>query len=158
MGNTPSKDLENNRRNIILLDEGSINNFIKEDNHTCKHKTPEHKRCCKKFKEEKKQPYTNKSSENVEQSKEYERIRKEIVNNLIKESEEYITEQKGNLNLRNLNNKLITMNPVENKCAHDETKIYNCLKDMNDTTTTFVNTYHKCYQYLRKYEECVQKV
>ncbi|CDU18174.1 hypothetical protein YYC_04698 [Plasmodium yoelii 17X] len=87
---------------------------------------------------------------------EYNKLRKKIIDDLIKENEIYINSQKETLNKFKDPNLKITEN--NNECFYDEDKIYNCLKNMNQSTSNFVNLYSRCCRYLRNYESCVQKI
>ncbi|KEG02031.1 conserved Plasmodium protein, unknown function [Plasmodium vinckei vinckei] len=87
---------------------------------------------------------------------EYNKLRKKVTEDLIKENEIYINSQKETLyKFKNPNLKITQTN---NQCFYDENKIYNCLKNMNQSTSNFVNLYTRCCRYLRNYEGCVQKI
>ncbi|CAD2091239.1 conserved Plasmodium protein, unknown function [Plasmodium vinckei brucechwatti] len=87
---------------------------------------------------------------------EYNKLRKKVIDDLIKENEIYINSQKETLyKFKDSNLKIAQTN---NECFYDENKIYNCLKNMNQSTSNFVNLYTRCCRYLRNYESCVQKI
>ncbi|CAD2103570.1 conserved Plasmodium protein, unknown function [Plasmodium vinckei] len=87
---------------------------------------------------------------------EYNELRKKVIDDLIKENEIYINSQKETLyKFKDPNLKITQTN---NGCFYDEHKIYKCLKNMNQSTSNFVNLYTRCCRYLRNYESCVQKI
>ncbi|SCM21785.1 conserved Plasmodium protein, unknown function [Plasmodium chabaudi chabaudi] len=87
---------------------------------------------------------------------EYNTLRKKVIDDLIKENEIYINSQKEAIyKFKDPNLKITQTN---NECFYDENKIFNCLKNMNQSTSNFVNLYTRCCRYLRNYESCVQKI
>ncbi|CXI45909.1 conserved Plasmodium protein, unknown function [Plasmodium berghei] len=87
---------------------------------------------------------------------EYNKLRKKVIDDLIKENEMYINNQKETLYKFEDPNLKVTQ--TNNECFYDENKIYKCLKNMNQSTSNFVNLYSRCCRYLRNYESCVQKI
>ncbi|KAI4838220.1 hypothetical protein MKS88_002693 [Plasmodium brasilianum] len=152
MGNVSTRD-ENVKRSLILLDDKLVHNLEKKNNNTnteinAKELGEENalKEICSVAKPA--SPGEN----------EYDALRKRILNDLIKEREIYMNSQKDILyNIKEHPNSL-KIPQTHNECFHDENKIYKCLKNMNDSTSTFVNSYARCCRYLREYESCVQKI
>ncbi|VWU52287.1 conserved protein, unknown function [Hepatocystis sp. ex Piliocolobus tephrosceles] len=95
-----------------------------------------------------------KTAEDIE--KEYSKIKSKVLDDLVKDSEIHLKNQKDDLFVKNQTS--FDIFETNKECSEDENKIYNCLKTMNKSTTNFVNSYNRCFQYLRMYEICVQKV
>ncbi|SBT34954.1 conserved Plasmodium protein, unknown function [Plasmodium ovale wallikeri] len=176
MGNASSSD-ESARRNLILLDDNFLHNFQKRDEYAEEEKsdhviavdsnvepnstlvTPIGNAVCNN------RVADNKKGQShdilfffdypfVESA--YNTLRKKVIDDLIRESEIYINSQKDTL--YNVKENTLKISPTNNECFYDENKIYKCLKNMNESTSGFVNSYTRCCRYLRKYESCVQKI
>ncbi|SCP04422.1 conserved Plasmodium protein, unknown function [Plasmodium ovale] len=150
MGNASSSD-ESARRSLILLDDNFLHNFQKRD----------------EYAEEEKIDHVTAVHSNVEHNNSlgtpignaesaYNTLRKKVIDDLIRESEIYINSQKDTL--YNVKENTLKFSTTNNECFYDENKIYKCLKNMNESTSGFVNSYTRCCRYLRKYESCVQKI
>ncbi|ETW42332.1 hypothetical protein PFNF135_03342 [Plasmodium falciparum NF135/5.C10] len=83
-------------------------------------------------------------------------LNESLINDLIKENELYIKNYKDEL--ININQDSIKIPQTKNECLYSENNIYNCLKSMNESTFGFLNSYSRCYKYLREYESCVQRI
>lgn len=171
MGNSPSRktDDSNCNKSLILLDDSFINNFQNQNDFIFEKKPPNvilentdtsiYNKVHSKIIED-----TSNKNEHIgilNKGSNYEELRKQIINELIAESEKYINEHKQELNRfhkEQLANPFLSINLTKNQCFNDENKIYECIKDMNKSTTNFVNYYNRCNQYLRNYENCVQKM
>ncbi|GAB66371.1 hypothetical protein PCYB_091570, partial [Plasmodium cynomolgi strain B] len=90
----------------------------------------------------------------------YKEIRSEILNDLIREREKYMYSQIDPFySSDNGGSDEFRATQMSNsKCISDEQKIYKCLKDMNESTSGFVNSYSRCCRYLQRYENCVHKI
>ncbi|CAA9988114.1 conserved Plasmodium protein, unknown function [Plasmodium knowlesi strain H] len=90
----------------------------------------------------------------------YKELRSEILNDLIKEREKYMHSQIDQFYATDSGdyNEFISTQMSKNKCIPDEQRIYKCLKDMNASTSGFVNSYSRCCRYLQRYENCVHKI
>ncbi|CRG96146.1 conserved Plasmodium protein, unknown function [Plasmodium gallinaceum] len=162
MGNTTSKDEENQKRNLILLDDNFLHNFQKKDNTIFEKKLNN----IEKDDNLHKNNIPTKINGSVKSTKsedplnykgeEYDKLRKMVIDDLIIESEKYISMHKDKLN--NINKDNLKIPQTNNECLYNENKIYDCLKNMNESTSDFINSYTRCYRYLRKYESCVQKI
>ncbi|ANQ08076.1 Uncharacterized protein PCOAH_00024090 [Plasmodium coatneyi] len=90
----------------------------------------------------------------------YKELRSEILNDLIREREKYMHSQVDPFYFANNGggDEFMSTQMSNNKCIPDEQRIYKCLKDMNASTSGFVNSYSRCCRYLQRYENCVHKI
>ncbi|CRG99964.1 conserved Plasmodium protein, unknown function [Plasmodium relictum] len=162
MGNVTSKDEENEKRSLILLDDNFLHNFQKRDNTVFEKKLKSLEKDDNLYKNNElteidESVKSNKSEDSLKYNgKEYDKLKKMIIDDLILESEKYINTHKDKLNIVNKNN--IRIPQTSSECLYNENKIYNCLKNMTESTSNFINSYTRCYRHLRKYESCVQKI
>lgn len=170
MGNNVSKkeDVNNSNKSLILLDDSFINNFRSENDLLFEKKnpnvilentnTPFYKHDTSKTEED--HVHKNQLLALADRGSDYEDIKRKIVNELIIESEKYINEQKQELTKlqkASLADPFSHVSLEKHQCSKDEMKILDCMKDMNRSTTSFVNYYNKCNQYLQAYEKCVHE-
>ncbi|SPJ10845.1 conserved Plasmodium protein, unknown function [Plasmodium sp. DRC-Itaito] len=153
MGNTFSCYDEKERRGLILLPENYIRYNLNEDNY----KKYEEKTVKKNIEKEKilNNDLSTKNNKTIHENEHYQ-LNEALVNDLIKENELYIKKNKDQL--ININEESIKIPQTKNECLYNENKIYNCLKSMNESTFRFLNSYSRCYKYLREYESCVQRI
>ncbi|SOV80025.1 conserved Plasmodium protein, unknown function [Plasmodium reichenowi] len=153
MGNTFSSHDEKERRGFILLPENYIRYNLNEDNY----KKCEENKVKKNIEKEKilKNDLSIKNNKSIHENEHYE-LNEALINDLIKENELYIKNYKDEL--ININQDSIKIPQTKNECSHSENNIYNCLKSMNESTFGFLNSYSRCYKYLREYESCVQGI
>ncbi|CAG9476649.1 unnamed protein product [Plasmodium vivax] len=90
----------------------------------------------------------------------YKELSSEILNDLIREREKYMYSQIDPFYSADNggDDEFRAIQMSNNKCIRDEQKIYKCLKDMNASTSGFVNSYSRCCRYLQRYENCVHKI
>ncbi|SBS83373.1 conserved Plasmodium protein, unknown function [Plasmodium ovale curtisi] len=185
MGNASSSD-ESARRSLILLDDNFLHNFQKRDEYaeeekidhvTAVHSNVEHNNslgtpignAVRIFSSSQISLHNRLADNKKGQSHDilfffdypfvesaYNTLRKKVIDDLIRESEIYINSQKDTL--YNVKENTLKFSTTNNECFYDENKIYKCLKNMNESTSGFVNSYTRCCRYLRKYESCVQKI
>ncbi|SOV23172.1 conserved Plasmodium protein, unknown function [Plasmodium sp. DRC-Itaito] len=153
MGNSFSCHDEKKRRGLILLPENYVRYNLNDDNY----KKYEEKTLKKNIEKENilNNDLSTKNNKTINE-KEHNQLSEALINDLIKENELYIKKYKDDL--INLNKESLMIPQIKNECLYDEDKIYNCLKNMNESTSGFLNSYSRCYGYLRKYESCVKKI
>ncbi|CZT98754.1 hypothetical protein PFAG_03181 [Plasmodium falciparum Santa Lucia] len=153
MGNTFSSYDEKERRGLILLPENYIRYNLNEDNY----KKCEENKVKKNIEKDKslKNDLSTKNNKSIHENEHYE-LNESLINDLIKENELYIKNYKDEL--ININQDSIKIPQTKNECLYSENNIYNCLKSMNESTFGFLNSYSRCYKYLREYESCVQRI
>ncbi|GAW80866.1 hypothetical protein, conserved [Plasmodium gonderi] len=156
MGNSASSKNEHVQKSLILLNDDLTYNLKKKNQGTNVEASGKKEEMENNVKE---QYIAQVSLE--EKERQYKKIRSEIVKDLIKEREKYMNKQKDTFHITNgddSDDHFRDSQMNNNKCINDEHKIFKCLKNMNESTTGFVNSYSRCCRYLRKYENCVHKV
>ncbi|SOV77948.1 conserved Plasmodium protein, unknown function [Plasmodium sp. gorilla clade G3] len=153
MGNIFSCYVEKERRGLILLPENYIRYNLNEDNY----KKYEDKTVKTNIEKEKilNNDLSTKTNKSIHEN-EHDQLNETVINDIIKENELYIKKYKDEL--ININEESLNIPQTKNECLYHENKIYNCLKNMNESTSGFLNSYSRCYRYLREYESCVQRI
>ncbi|EUD65553.1 hypothetical protein C922_04059 [Plasmodium inui San Antonio 1] len=154
MGNSASSQNEHTGRRLILLSD--------ELTQKCEKKNDANVEADIKLQETRNTTREQITAEVAPPGREqqYRELRSEILNDLIRERENYMyseidpfySEDNGG------DNEIRASQMSSNKCISDERKIYKCLKDMNASTSGFVNSYSRCCRYLQRYENCVHKI
>ncbi|KJP86421.1 hypothetical protein AK88_03974 [Plasmodium fragile] len=154
MGNSASSQNEHTGRRLILLSDELTQNSEKKNDANVKGgiKLEETGKTTRER--------TTAQMEPSGREQQYKELRSEILNDLIKEREKYMYSQIDPFYSapNGKDDQFRETQMSNNKCIPDEQKIYKCLKDMNESTSGFVNSYTRCCRYLQRYENCVHKI